>query len=189
MGRLAARIWFIFRVVRSSFSAISSSLAGLDLLGLLAAVDGQAHGVGLLGDGLLDGLPDPPHGVADEPEVAPLVETLGGGDQADVALGDQVHVAEALVQELLGHRHHEPQVRVDQAVEGILVALADAARQFELLLLGQEAVLADHLQVVLKTRVLAAVTGKFDFVHGAPPSSHREPLRGLVVGAVRGDSL
>ena len=47
---------------------------------------------------------------------------------------------------------------------GVLVALADAAGEFELLFLGQQAMPADGLQVVLQAGILATVTAQFDFV-------------------------
>ena len=54
----------------------------------------MAHDTALLGKGLEDALADPPHGVGDELEATGLVELLGGLDQAQVALIDEVGEAQ-----------------------------------------------------------------------------------------------
>ena len=53
-------------------------------------VDRDADGAGLIRDGAGDGLTDPPRCVGGEAEAAVAVELLGGLDQADVALLNQV---------------------------------------------------------------------------------------------------
>ena len=73
-------------------------------------VQRQPYDAALLGDGLQDALPDPPHGVGDELEAACLIEFLGSLDQADVALVDEVGQRQALVLVLLGHGDHKAQV-------------------------------------------------------------------------------
>ena len=60
-----------------------------------------------------------------ETQAALAVEAAGGGDQADVALGDQVHDAQAAAQVTLGDADHEAQVGLHELVERILVALLD----------------------------------------------------------------
>ncbi len=104
-------------------------LAGAGDLGQqVEAVDRHPHR-GLLGEGLEDGLADPPHGVGDELEAPGLVETLGGGDQAHVPGADQLGERQAAVLVFLGHPDHEAQVGLDQGVAGFAIALADAAGQ------------------------------------------------------------
>ncbi len=132
---------------------------------LLHAVDRQPHGVGLLGDRLLDRLPDPPDRVGDEAELAPFVEAFRRRDQTDVAFGDQVHVAQAMVEELLGHADHEAQIRADESIKGLLVAPTDGPRQLELRLPGQQLEPADGPQIVLQARIVTTVSGQFHLVH------------------------
>lgn len=111
-------------------------------------VDGDADGAGLVGQGAGHGLADPPGGVGGELVAAGVVELLDGPDQAQVPLLDQVQHGQPAPDVPLGHRHHEPQVGLDQAalgeaaqddepveVEGETVVQAGAAPQ---LLLGEQ---------------------------------------------------
>ena len=118
-------------------------------------VQGQPDHPGLLGQRLQDGLPDPPHGVADELEPARLVEPLGRLDQPVVPLVDQVGEPQPLVLVLLGDRHHEPEVAPDHLVHCRLVAGLDPLRQLHLLLGRQERERPDLLEVLVQ-HLLAA---------------------------------
>jgi len=83
---------------------------GTHVAGLAGAVGRQAHGAGLILQGGLDGLPDPPHGVGHEAELTAFVETACRGDQPHIAFGDQVHVAQAAVQIAFGHANDKTQI-------------------------------------------------------------------------------
>ena len=85
------------------------------------AVERHAHDARLLGQRLEDRLPDPPHGVGDELDALGLVELVGGADEAEVALVDQVGERDALVLVLLGDRDDEAQVRAHELVERFLL--------------------------------------------------------------------
>ena len=66
-------------------------------------VQRQSDDTALLGNGLQDGLANPPYGIADELETACLVEFLCGLDQADVTLVNQVGQCQPLVLILFGY--------------------------------------------------------------------------------------
>src|SRR4051812_4498072 len=99
------------------------------VLGLDRETD-RARGVG---DAAADGLTDPPRGVRGELEALAPVELLDGVHEAEVALLHEVEEREARRLVLLGDRHHEPEVRLDELAPGG-VALAD--QLLELALLG-----------------------------------------------------
>ena len=122
---------------------------------LVHEMDGQADRLGLVGEGALDGLLDPPRGVGGELAALARVEALDRLDQADVALADQIQQRQAEV--LVVHRdlHHQAQVGRDHMIPGRLVAAADALGQLDLLLNGQEGGLADFLQVKLEVAAFA----------------------------------
>ena len=114
------------------------------LVDLLGQVDGQPDGAAGVGHGAGDRLPDPPGGVGRELEALGVVELLDRADQADVALLDQVQERHAVAGVALGHRHHQPQVGLQQvrlgglAVDGqrLVVPLLGGG---EALLLGEQA--------------------------------------------------
>ena len=62
-----------------------------------SAVEGDADGAALARERRQDGLADPPDGVRDELDALVRVELPGGGEQADVALADQVDEGESAV--------------------------------------------------------------------------------------------
>ena len=76
-------------------------------------------------------------------------KTLARGDQPDITLSDQIHIAEALIEKLFCHADDKPQIFVDQFVESGLVTGADAARHVKFLFPGPPFVVAYCLQVML----------------------------------------
>ena len=77
-------------------------------------------GAALVGDGAADGLADPPSGVGGELEALAVLELLDGADQAEVALLHEVEQRQTGGLVALGDRDHEPQVRLDEALLGLL---------------------------------------------------------------------
>ncbi|MGX1252934.1 hypothetical protein RKD48_005445 [Streptomyces ambofaciens] len=73
---------------------------------------------GLVGQGAGHGLADPPGGVGGELVAPGVVELLDRADQPQVPLLDQVQHGQPAADVPLGHRHHEPQVGLDQAALG-----------------------------------------------------------------------
>ena len=92
----------------------------VELVELLVHVHRHADRARLVRQRPHDGLSNPPSGVGRELEAPSVVELLDRPGQADVALLDQVQQVQAPVYELLGHRHHQPQVGLDQGVLGCL---------------------------------------------------------------------
>ena len=135
----------------------------VDLVERAHLVQRQAHDARLLGKGLQNRLPDPPHRVGDELESARFVELLGGLDQAEVAFIDQVREAQSLVLVLLGHGNHEPEVRFRKFFEGFLVAFLDPLGEFHLLLHRDELLLADLLQILVQRGAFAVGDGLRNF--------------------------
>ncbi len=118
-----------------------------DLVQRADAVQRQTDDARLFGQRLQDRLADPPYGIRDELVAAGFVEPLGGLDQTEVALVDQVAERESLILILLGHTDDEAQIGLGQLFEGKLVAAADAAGQLNLFIRGEEGNLADFLKV------------------------------------------
>jgi hypothetical protein len=81
-------------------------------------VDRDADGPRLVRHGTRDRLPDPPGGVGGELVTLGVVELLDRADQAEIALLDQVQEQHAAAHVPFGDRHHEPQVRLDEALFG-----------------------------------------------------------------------
>ena len=131
----------------------------VDLVERSDLVERQTHDTRLLGQRLEDRLADPPHGIGDELETARLVELLGGLDQAEVALVDQVRQAQTLVLILFGDGDHETQVGFRELLECFLIPLLDPLGEFHLLLDRDELLLADLLQVLVQRGALAVGDG------------------------------
>ena len=104
----------------------------------------------LLGKGLEDALANPPHGVGNEFEATGLVELLGGLDQAQVALVDEVREAESLVLVLLGHGNHKAQIGAGKLLQGGLVSFTDTLGQFHFLFRRHQLFPADFLEVLVQ---------------------------------------
>ena len=80
----------------------------------VAGVDGQADRPTRVGDAAGDGLADPPRGVGRELEALAPVELLDGVHEAEVPLLDEVEEREPGGLVLLGDRHDQAQVRLDE---------------------------------------------------------------------------
>ena len=76
----------------------------------------------LVGDRAGDRLANPPRRVGRELVAAAVLELLDGLHQADVAFLDQVQELQAAVGVLLGDRHDETQVGLDELALGVLGA-------------------------------------------------------------------
>ena len=100
----------------------------------------DADGAGLIRNGAGDGLTDPPGGIGGEAEAAVTVKLLGGLDQADVALLDQIQERQVVADMLLGDGDHQTQVGLAQAAAGVQAVAADL-EQLLAALLRQGAVL------------------------------------------------
>jgi hypothetical protein len=79
----------------------------------------------LLSEGLEYGLPNPPHGITDELDALGFVELVGGANETEVALVDQIEERDPLVLILFGDRHDKPEVRADQLVERLFLPSLD----------------------------------------------------------------
>src|SRR5262249_53945374 len=102
------------------------ALDARDLALALAHVDRDADRARAIGDPALDRLADPEGRVGRELVALAPVELLGGADQPEDALLNQVEQAELLALVLLRDRDDQAQVRVDHALLGRHVALLDA---------------------------------------------------------------
>src|SRR5690606_9409880 len=101
-----------------------------------------------------DRLTDPPHRVRDELHALVRIELARRRHQTDVALLDQVDQRDTAILVLLGHTDHEPQVRADQRLHGLLIAGLRPMTQLDLLLRRQELVPADLAQILIECRAL-----------------------------------
>ena len=89
--------------------------AGVDEAVVLAHVGRHADRAGAVGDGPADRLADPPRGVRGELEAAAMVELLDRPHQPEVALLDEVEQRQPARLVATRHRHHEPEVGLDEA--------------------------------------------------------------------------
>ena len=126
-------------------------------------VQRQPHDPALFGQRLKNRLAYPPYGVRNELESPRLVELLGGLDQPEISLVDQIGQRQALVLILFRNRNDEPQVGACQFFERFLVALLDPLRQIDLFLHGDQILLTDLLQILVQRRALAIGNGFGDF--------------------------
>ena len=122
---------------------------------LLGDVHGQADRPALVGERPRDRLADPPGRVGRELEPELVVELLDGADQAEVALLNQVEQRHAGVRVVARDRHHEAQVRLDQAPLRGFVAEILAARELALLTGSEQPAVADLADVELE-RIVGA---------------------------------
>jgi hypothetical protein len=107
------------------------------------SVQRHSHDAALLGEGLENGLANPPDRIGDELDALGLVEFVCGPDQPEVALIDQVRQRDTLVLIFLGDRDHEPQIAPYQLVERLSVSHPDPLGEADLFLLRDQRVLAD----------------------------------------------
>ena len=113
-------------------------------------IQGNPNDAALLREGLQNCLADPPHRIADELDAFGLVELMGGADETEVALIDEIGKRHPLVLILLRHRHHEPEVGADQLVERLLFPTLDTLRKARLFSLVDQRILADLFEVLVK---------------------------------------
>ena len=113
-------------------------------------MDRQADRAALVGERTRDRLADPPGGVGRELEAEPVVELLDRSDQAEVPLLDQVEQRHLGAGVVARDRHHEAQVRLDQAALGVLVAEVLAPRELALLAGCQQPAVAELADVELE---------------------------------------
>ena len=118
----------------------------------------QADGLGLVGQGALDGLLDPPRAVSGKLAALGRIESFDRLHQADVALVDQIQQRQAEILVIVGDFDHQAQVGLDHLFARFFVALFDAGGQFDFLLRGQQFDLADFAQIKLDGRI--AVVGQ-----------------------------
>ncbi len=90
-------------------------------------MDGQTNGTGLVHDGPLYGLADPPGGIGRETETALGVELLDGADKAEVALFDEIQQHQAAVVVAPGNLDHQAQVGFNHALARRFVATQGTA--------------------------------------------------------------
>src|SRR6266566_1027578 len=113
------------------------------LLLALDDVHGHADRAGVVGDGTLHRLTDPPGGVGRELVAAPPVELLDRAVQAECPFLDQVQERNAEAAVALGDRDDKAEVRFDHAAFRGQVAALDCLRERDLLGRGQQLVASD----------------------------------------------
>ncbi len=116
---------------------------------LLHHMDRQANRAGLVHDGPLDGLPDPPGRIGRETETTFRVEFLHCTDQPQIALLDQIQQGQAAVDIAPGDFHHQSQVAFDHALAPRRIAFLRKAREVHFLFGGQEGGETDFVEVQL----------------------------------------
>ena len=105
----------------------------------------------VFGQGVEDGLAHPPGGVGEELVLPLRIEALGGFDEAQVALGDEVQQVQAHALEFPRLLHHEAQVALHQHAQafGVAVVLPQAPVD-PLLLRRQQRQIPDRIKVLVE---------------------------------------
>src|SRR5205085_4109644 len=96
------------------------------------AVERNANGTPLARERGQDRLTNPPHGVRNELYALIRIELAGSGQQADVALADEIDERQAAVLIFLGDRNHETQVALHEFLQRVGIAGADLTSEIEL---------------------------------------------------------
>ena len=97
------------------------------------AVERHAHRAALARERGEDRLANPPHGVRDELDALIGIELSRSGEQADVALTDEIDERQSAVLVLLGDGDDEAQVALDELLQRVLIAGANLLRELDLL--------------------------------------------------------
>ena len=121
---------------------LQGAARGADLVELLDDVHGKPDDPGLLRDAAGDRLAHPPGGVGGELVPLGVVELLDRADQAGVALLHQVQHRHLGTAVLAGDRDHQPQVRLDEPLDGALALLGEPDELVLVGVLGGAALLA-----------------------------------------------
>src|SRR5262249_39596021 len=103
--------------------------------------------LGLVADRTVDRLPDPPDGVGGELVAAAPVEFPARLDQPVCSFLDEVEEGHPLTLVPLGNRDDQAEVRVDEALPGLLVAAFDPLCQLHFLRSCEEPVATDLVEV------------------------------------------
>src|SRR5262249_31787770 len=125
---------------------------------LVRDVDRKSDRPALVGQRARYCLADPPGRVRRKLVAELVVELLDRPDQAEVPLLDQVEQGDARLRVVARYRHYEPEVRLDQLLLRLLVALILSAGQLALLGGGQQRAVADRADVELQ-RILRGLGG------------------------------
>src|SRR4029077_20765400 len=118
--------------------ATQLALGAVDLVELLDDVYGHPDRPALVRDGPGDRLADPPGRVRRELVTLAPVELLGGADEPERSLLDQVEERQTLVSVALRDRDHEAEVRLDHRLLCAVVAGLDLLRELDLLGCGEQ---------------------------------------------------
>ncbi len=107
-------------------------------------------------DVFLDRRPDPPHGVGRKPEALVGIEALHRLHQPDIAFGDDLADRQPIAAIAHGDARHEPQMRGDELVRSVAVAmLAPALGEHVFLLRLQHRKLSDLFEVARQSAMRA----------------------------------
>src|SRR5690606_22948997 len=156
-----------------------------ELVDRLDHVHGDADRARLVGDGAVDGLPDPPGGVGRELVAPAVLELLDRADQPLVALLDEVEEAHAAAVVLLGDRDDQAQGGLDEVPAGQLAVLDDALLTTQLALVE---VLAELLDVLLGGLALLDAAREVDLLLEREELDPTDLLQVLPDGVVRLDA-
>jgi hypothetical protein len=113
-------------------------------------VDGQPDRSRLVSQRPDHRLADPPCGVGRELDPPAIVEQLSRPHQADRPLLNQVKEGQTLAAIVLGDRHHEAEIRLDQPPLRLQIAAFDASRERALLVRPQQAMVPQLCQKRVK---------------------------------------
>jgi len=109
----------------------------------------NANGAALTGERGENRLADPPHGV--EMNFTPWSDrTSGSGEQPDVSLADEIDEGHAAVLVLFGNGDHEAQVALNELLQCVCIARANAAGNLDLFVPLEQRISADLIEVLIE---------------------------------------
>ena len=147
-------------------------------------MDREPDGLGLIGEGALDALFDPPCGVGGEFSAFVGVESFDGLHEADVAFGDEVEEREAVVGVVLSDFDDEAEVGLDHVIAGALAAFFDFGGEFYLLFWCEERGLADFAQVDFDATIQFDIGHEIELIERCGNDGRAETLAVLVAGVM-----
>src|SRR4029079_8124921 len=125
-------------------------------------------------DVFLDRRPDPPHGVGRKPEALVGIEALHRLHQADITFGDDLADGKAIAAIAHGDARHETEMRGDELMRGVAVAMLAPTLGEHVLLLGlQHRELSDLFEIARQSAMRADTRQAFRSHESKSPVAYR----------------
>ena len=118
-------------------------------------IEGKPDDPCLFGQGLENGLPDPPNGIGNKLKSTGFIKTLGGLYQAKVSFIDQIRKAQALVLVLFGNRDYKTKVGTNKFFKGYTISFFNSSCKFNFFFCRNEVNFANFVKIFIERGSLA----------------------------------